>query len=238
MIVLCVSLLSDESDRVHIADGSGKNMKTYKLSNIIMDDEIRLALVGFHAFTGNDYASSLFGVGKKRAFSLMVSDERHVGLFQQIGEDIDDLHLEEQLEWAEHFVCQLYSEKKCTSVNDARYTLFKKQLVRNKTTNLSRIPPCQSVLRLHLQRASYIAHLWKNSQIPQINLPAIDESGWFSDGDIVWTEEELFPETLSKHVVADEERNDEEEEEEDMYDFEDDDSYFSEMESDDNDDEM
>ena len=119
-----------------------------------------------------------------------------------------------------------------------RCKIYKKQLVKNKTTNLSRIPPCQSVLRLHLQRASYIAHLWKNSQIPQINLPAIDESGWFSDGDIVWTEEELFPETLSKHVVADEERNDEEEEEEDMYDFEDDDSYFSEMESDDDDDEM
>ena len=39
IIVLAVSLLHDESHRVYIADGSGKGLKTFKLSDVTIDDE-------------------------------------------------------------------------------------------------------------------------------------------------------------------------------------------------------
>ena len=78
-------------------------------------------------------------------------------------------------------------------------------LVKNKTVSLSRIPPCQSVLRLHLQRSAYIAYLWRKSEEKQIDLPAIDQFGWFSDGNIVWTEEEIFPGAIAKYIEAEDE---------------------------------
>ena len=140
IIVLAVSLLHDESHRVYIADGSGKGLKTFKLSDVTIDDEelrrkhgvtveeeeLRRALIGLYAFTGNDYASSFFRVGKKTAYTQMLSDERNVGLFSELGEFIDVISIEVQLEWAERFVCQLYNKKQCTSVNEARYEMLKK----------------------------------------------------------------------------------------------------------------
>ena len=47
----------------------------------------------------------------------MPSDKRNVGLFSELGVFIDDISIEDQLEWAESFVCQLYNKKQCTSVN-------------------------------------------------------------------------------------------------------------------------
>ena len=115
-------MLHDASHRVYIADGSGK---TFKLSDVTIDEEelrrkhgvtveeeeLRRALIGLYAFTGNDYASSFFRVGKKTAYTQMLSDERNVGLFSELGEFIDVISIEVQLEWAERFVCQLYNKK-------------------------------------------------------------------------------------------------------------------------------
>ena len=115
--------------------------------------------------------------------------------------------------------------------------MFKKVLVKNKTVSLSRIPPCQSVLRLHLQWSAYIAYLPRKSEEKQIDLPTIDQFGWFSDGNIVWTEEEIFPGAIAKYIEAeDEETYEVEDEFEDMYEVEeDDDPCFGLFESDDDD---
>jgi len=120
-------------------------------------------------------------------------------------------------------VCKLYSEKQCNTVNEARYELFKRKLVKNKTVSLSKIPPCKSVLKLHLSRSAYVAYLWRRSQENQIELPPIDEYGWFLDGNIVWKDEEIFPTTVAKYIEVEDEH---------MYNDEDDDIY-SETESDD-----
>ena len=221
VMVLCVSLLSDESHRVHIADGSGKRLKVYKLSDIEVDDDHRLALIGLYAFTGNDYVSSLFGIGKKKAYKQMTSDEKYVWLFQELGDDIEPVSIEEHLDWMESFICQVYNEKDYTSVNEARYSIFKKQLAKNKTVSLSKIPPCRSVLKLHLERSAYIAYLWKRSQEPQIELFPIEKYGWFQDGQIVWTEEEIFPATISKYMSEENETVLYDDEEDDIFSEED-----------------
>ena len=77
---------------MYIADGSGKGLKTYKLSDVNIDDEelrrkhgvtieeeeLRPALIGLYGFTGKDYASSFFSVGKKTAYTQILSDKRNV----------------------------------------------------------------------------------------------------------------------------------------------------------------
>ena len=181
------------------------NLRVYKLSDISIDEKEKNALLGLYAFTGNDFVSSFFGVGKTTAYEKMVTETQNLDLFSGLGQSLNQNTLECQLERAESFVCQIYREKQHTSVNEARYELFKRKLIKNKTVSLSRIPPCKSVLRLHLQRSAYVAYLWRRSEQNQIDLPSIDAYGWFLDGNIVWTEGEIFPTTVAKYIESEEE---------------------------------
>ena len=59
ILILAVALLSSDKERVKIID----KKEIYTLSDI--DCELESSLLGFHAFTGNDYCSSFFQKGKK-----------------------------------------------------------------------------------------------------------------------------------------------------------------------------
>ena len=72
----------------------------------------------------------------------MVTETQNLDLFSGLGQSLNQNTLECQLERGESFVCQIYREKQHTSVNEARYELFKRKLIKNKTVSLSRIPPC------------------------------------------------------------------------------------------------
>ena len=84
------------------------------------------------------------------------------------------------------------------------------------------------------------AYIRRKSEEKQIGLPAIDQFGWFADGNIVLTEEEIFPGAIAKYIEALDEETyevEDEVEDEEMDEFEeDDDPYFGEVESDDDDD--
>ena len=49
------------------------------------------------------------------------------------------------------------------------------------------MPPCQSVLKLHLDRSMLIAYLWRQSKSAIIDLPDITLFGWFANGEITRT---------------------------------------------------
>ena len=44
--------------------------------------------------------------------------------------------------------------------------------------DLSLIPPCRSVLRMHIKRVNYQVLLWKKSFMSHPNLPTPEEHGW------------------------------------------------------------
>ena len=61
IVVLAVALITEDlQQRVIYDSGSGKHRKRMLLSDFSLDDEYKKCLVGFHAFTGNDYVSALF----------------------------------------------------------------------------------------------------------------------------------------------------------------------------------
>ena len=72
IIIIAISLI-DTSKRVLVDYGNGKNRKGVWLNSIDFDDNIRAALIGFRAFTGNDYVSSFFKRGKQSCFKVMNS---------------------------------------------------------------------------------------------------------------------------------------------------------------------
>ena len=71
-MVLAVALIRSDCERLSIDYGNGKNRKAINLAGIIMNENEKDALLGFHAFSGNDYISGFFRKGKSRGWKCMV----------------------------------------------------------------------------------------------------------------------------------------------------------------------
>ena len=56
---------------------------------------------------------------------------------------------------------------------------------------------------LHLDRANYVAKIWKSTGIAMIDLPSPTQHGRTEDWDILWTDE-MFPESMTDYVVSNE----------------------------------
>ena len=85
IMVFAVLLISSSQDWVFIDYGNGKNCNAIKLSNVNMATDRKQALVGFHAFTGNDYVSLFFTKGKTASWKKMIKDEKYIQGFQEFG---------------------------------------------------------------------------------------------------------------------------------------------------------
>ena len=58
-MIIATSFL-DTSKRIFVYYGNGKSRKGVWLNSVHLDENIREVLIGFYAFTGNDYVSSFF----------------------------------------------------------------------------------------------------------------------------------------------------------------------------------
>ena len=83
---LMIGLLHQYRQRVILDDFHGNsNRKSYRLSDIELENDIIELLSGFHAFTGNDFVSSLFRKGKNTCYKLVESSSRFKAAFSQLG---------------------------------------------------------------------------------------------------------------------------------------------------------
>ena len=192
--ILLTSLITDSADKVFVDVNTGKNRKVLQLSDIELSSDEKEALIGFHAFTGNDYVSSFFRKGKKKCWDTMKSDPLFLNAFKILGVnwDIDD----ETLNILENYVCNLYGRKYESTVNEARYKIFKDTYEKKKNIpDLSLLPPCQESFKLHCSRACFIAALWRRSIHNQINAPSPVGRGWEGDMSIEWIKK-AFPDDV------------------------------------------
>ena len=94
------------------------------LTSLIIDSaEEKKALIGFHAFTGNDYVSSFFGKVKLKCWKVLKSDPQFMNAFMLLGSawEFDD----ETFKTLEKYV----GKKRDVSVNEARYKVFLKRII-------------------------------------------------------------------------------------------------------------
>ena len=70
-VLFIITLFPEKADRVYLDYGTGKSRKILKLSLVDIPDYLRAALVGFHAFTGNDYVSAIFWKSKRVCWKLI-----------------------------------------------------------------------------------------------------------------------------------------------------------------------
>ena len=212
ILVIAIGLLSGNA-RVLVDTGNGDNRRKIWLDSIKLSNEQHQAVIGFHAFTGNDYVSAFFKKSKQICWNKMIEEsEDWTSVFTTLGE-IWQLSSSQKSAF-EKFVCRLYSTNK-SNLNMARFKIFEKKHLKSKQiTDLSLLPPCLRTFLLHLERANYVAKIWKLSGSAMVDLPSPAQHGWTEEGDIFWTDE-MFPETINDYVIT---NNDDEDED----DFEDD----------------
>ena len=92
ILVLATALL--DSNRVHLDYGKGKLRKTFWLNQIVIEDQLKRALIGFHSFTKNDYVSPFSKKGRQMCWKALKKNRNFVEAFSLLGEnwsvDVDD----------------------------------------------------------------------------------------------------------------------------------------------------
>ena len=218
--ILCLAMFPLQTERMWMNYGTGDHRHVLKLNSIDMDDEKKLALLGFYATTGNDYVSSFFRRGKEKSQKIVEKYSRFTTMFANLGNSWEAS--EEDLKLLEEFVCHLQGGKG-KSVDELRYKKFESvYCTKNKIQDLSLIPPCRRSLVLHLKRGNYTARIWQLCFQAIIDFQDINNHGWNSDGTIHWTTEE-FPDNIidiltnkdDSETVAIEEPDDSDEEDND-----------------------
>ena len=112
-----VILLANEVEnlRVYIDNGAGQHRKFLDLSSCDLLHIQKQALLGVHAFSGNDYISSLMRKGKKACWNLVKENSEFLAAFSEIG--TEETASDNLVNTLERCVCQLYGEKSLASAN-------------------------------------------------------------------------------------------------------------------------
>ena len=134
----------------------------------------------------------------------MLKEEQFIQCFEEFGNSWD---LSDEMKInLELFVCKLFSSKK-KQVNEVRLEIFmEKHTLQNKLIYLSVLPPCQSSLLLHMDRANYVAAMWKRTMHATLDSPEITNHGWNIDGSINWVVD-TFPENIIDMILDYQEEN-------------------------------
>jgi hypothetical protein len=163
---------------IWIGFGSGKKFKEIPIHHICkqLGPQRCEALLYFHAFTGCDITSSMFGIGKKTGWTTWATYPEVTDTFISITNNPTSLTLDsEHMRCLERFTVMMYS-KNCgaESVNEARKVLFTRGM-----KSLDSIPPSQHALFQHAKRAVLTTRfIWKMSLSKSPDIPDPSEWGW------------------------------------------------------------
>ena len=111
--VILTGIFGSTSTPIVVDNGTGKHRKNVCVDSSALSDVQCRALVGFHAFTGNDYVSSFLRRTKK-VWEKVREDDKPLSFSDRLGvAPLDD----DLFAAGEKFVCMTYGDKKCGSVN-------------------------------------------------------------------------------------------------------------------------
>eukprot|EP00057_Strongylocentrotus_purpuratus_P019489 XP_011673963.1 PREDICTED: uncharacterized protein LOC105442958 [Strongylocentrotus purpuratus] len=178
VFILCLAFSQDIDANMYFRTGQGNKTRTIAIGNVFnhFGQDVCRALIGLHCFTGCDTVSAMYGIGKVRALKLMMSSKEHCTTFQNLGASFSvPLTLYEGIE---AYTCELYGQKGCKDVNDARCKLFKSGTCGEKS-----LPTNKDSLHKHTQRANYQAAVHKLCLDPKPETPSPESHGWKVEDD-------------------------------------------------------
>ncbi len=205
---------------------SSKNNRRYISITKIYESlgpELCAALPGFHAFTGCDYISSFVRKGKIRPFTKLEKSKLAQKAFQSLATEMEQS--QRTLKTLQTFTATIYGAKDNTklTLNEHRYKTFEKgygpkstsknPLEKLKGINASAIPPCEAELTMHMKRAAFVAQMWANGHLAEIQQHPDASNGWDLENGYympIWHEGPQMPCNLipeQDEIINDDENN-------------------------------
>ena len=185
--------------RVFLDSGVGENRKIVDLTSSTLSSIERRAVVGLHAFSGNDYVSAFFKKGKKSFWKAMLKRNEFVSTFARLGTDVQP-HPND-IEILEKFTCCLNGFSTVSKVNDARskgfWEIFE---TKGKVVDLSLMPPCAANLHLHIARSAYVASIYRNADQLQLSIGSPADHGWDAAGNALWSKK-IYPDNVAELLL-------------------------------------
>ena len=179
VVVLAINIFHELGlSELWVGFGTGKLYKDIPVHHIsqMLGPQQCQVLPLFHAITGCDLVSAMFGIGKKTAWNAWTAYPEVTNTLIAITQDpssltLDYVHMRRFERWA----VLMYS-KNCNAqlVNDARKFMFSHSL-----KSLDSIPPTKNALFQHIKRALLAAaFIWKQSLSKTPEIPNPGEWGW------------------------------------------------------------
>ena len=118
---------------IYVDNGTGKNRKIINVTSSELSAREKIALIGLHAFSGNDYVSAFFRKGKCAFWKAMLKQSQFLEAFCHLGKELEVTN--DLFKVLEKFICFLYGFPKHEEVNALRRSIFwdkfkkKKQVV-------------------------------------------------------------------------------------------------------------
>jgi len=163
-------------DELWFHTGTGRNKKYIPVHTAVnqVGTEVCQLLPAMHALTGCDSTSSLHGIGKKSALSVMRKHHETFELLSELGANCSIIS-DEIVRLCLTFIGHLYGEH-TSDLNRLRYHLFTK-----KCLDSSKLPPTEDSARHHIQRANYQCFIWKNALSGNQAVSSPIGNGWTTD---------------------------------------------------------
>ena len=135
-IDILVLFLLHFQNNIFVDNSSGQARKILKIASFTLATDLKQALSGIHAFSGNDYVSIFFRKGKQQYWRTLLKYPQFVETFKKLG--LFNSLPEEDQKHLEKFVCT-----KESSVNEVRkLTFMRKFQQEKKVIDLHLLPPC------------------------------------------------------------------------------------------------
>ena len=161
---------------MYIKIGTSDRRRCIVIRNVVSEikEEVCLALPTIHSFTGNDYTSVFYGIGKVKELNILIKSEDLIKTFKATG---DQFALNSGLfPLVEQFVCKLHELSQSCSTTDARYEKF---CSKKESPEPQQLPPKPDALLCHLKRVDYVTAVIKKSLTPCPVTPSpCEDYGW------------------------------------------------------------
>ena len=154
-------------------------------------------LLAFHAMTGCDSTSSIYGKGKKGAFNQIEKIQDLLSIFETSGQNKEEIQ-----KAGEKIIILLYGfqSESITSLDKLRHIIYKRNMKRTRLSSsfkLESLPPTSAAAKQHSFRVYHTTQSWKG------NLLNATDWGWrLTNGQLqpIETDEPIAPNNLLKMV--------------------------------------
>ena len=169
------TFLKKPSFKLLLKSGTDSN-DIYNIKNICINfgEQRCRGLLFFHAFTGCDYISSFYGIGKKKWFDTLKEDMTVDTVFYDLSNSPSEV-TEYQLKIISQFTLKAYKSPTIDCMTTARLDAVTHQ----QSETFRSLPPSLGALREHVKRAAFVAgHLWGRANDLNPELPDYSNWGW------------------------------------------------------------